>query len=187
MRIQRGKEYWATLETYARLLERRAKAPKDKANEYSRAWRERNPSKVREMKDSWNKRNPNYQRKFAGKRLEWTKAKRKSDEMFALKLRMRARLHGFIKKSGYKKDCSTRDLIGCSWDDLKLHLERQFKGRMSWENRRRWHIDHIIPLASANSQEEVKRLCHYTNLRPMWAADNLAKGDSEITHQMALL
>ena len=47
---------------------------------------------------------------------------------------------------------------------------------MTWENRSDWHIDHIIPIASAITEEDVIRLNHYTNLRPLWAKDNLAKG-----------
>ena len=53
-----------------------------------------------------------------------------------------------------------------------------FDERMSWENHgaKTWHIDHIIPLASAKTEEEVFLLCHYTNLQPLWWSDNLSKG-----------
>ena len=47
---------------------------------------------------------------------------------------------------------------------------------MSWENRNEWHVDHIIPLCSAKTQEELYNLCHYTNLQPLWVKDNLTKG-----------
>ena len=47
---------------------------------------------------------------------------------------------------------------------------------MNWDNRSEWHIDHIVPLSSANTEEELIRLCHYTNLQPLWAEDNLKKG-----------
>ncbi len=49
---------------------------------------------------------------------------------------------------------------------------------MSWDNHTKygWHIDHIIPLASAKTEEELKSLCHYTNLQPLWAKENLSKG-----------
>jgi hypothetical protein len=46
---------------------------------------------------------------------------------------------------------------------------------MSWENRRLWHIDHIIPLALAKNEDQLIKLNHYTNLRPLWAKDNLVK------------
>ena len=49
---------------------------------------------------------------------------------------------------------------------------------MSWELMgKHIHIDHIIPLSSAKSKKELFNLCHYTNLQPLWAEDNLKKGD----------
>ena len=47
---------------------------------------------------------------------------------------------------------------------------------MSWDNYGEWHIDHIIPLASATTEEGVLKLYHYSNLQPLWAKDNLSKG-----------
>ena len=48
---------------------------------------------------------------------------------------------------------------------------------MSWDNYGKWHIDHIIPLSSANSEDDIYKLCHYTNLQPLWAEDNLKKSN----------
>jgi hypothetical protein len=48
---------------------------------------------------------------------------------------------------------------------------------MSWNNQGSWHIDHIVPLSSAQTEEEIYKLCHFTNLQPLWAEDNLRKGD----------
>ena len=53
----------------------------------------------------------------------------------------------------------------------------KFTTGMSWENRNEWHIDHKIPLSSAKTEEEIYELCHYTNLQPLWAFDNLSKGN----------
>jgi hypothetical protein len=52
---------------------------------------------------------------------------------------------------------------------------------MSWDNYGEWHIDHIIPLASADTEEEVLKLYHYTNLQPLWAIDNIRKGSKIIS------
>ena len=71
----------------------------------------------------------------------------------------------------------THEILGCNWDEFKIYLEKQFQLGMSWKNRSEWHIDHIIPLASAKTEEDVIRLNHYTNLQPLWAADNLRKSD----------
>ena len=77
------------------------------------------------------------------------------------------------------KDNPTFDIIGCTPQFLKEYLEKQFTKDMSWENHGLfgWHIDHIIPLSSANTEEELYKLCHYTNLQPLWAKDNLAKSN----------
>ena len=69
--------------------------------------------------------------------------------------------------------------MGCSPQFLKEYLENQFTEGMSWDNHSQygWHIDHIIPLSSANTEEEIYNLCHYTNLQPLWAEENLRKSD----------
>jgi hypothetical protein len=78
------------------------------------------------------------------------------------------------------KKNKTFEIIGCFPKELKEHLEKQFSNGMTWENRNEWHIDHIIPLSSANSEEEVYKLCHYTNLQPLWKEDNLKKSNKLI-------
>jgi hypothetical protein len=73
-------------------------------------------------------------------------------------------------------------MIGCTPQFLKEHLEKQFKDGMNWENYGLygWHIDHIIPLSSAEDEDGVYKLCHYTNLQPLWAKENLSKGSKII-------
>lgn len=95
---------------------------------------------------------------------------------------MRSRLGEYLKQRGYKKDRRTFNVIGCSPDDLRNHIESQFVEGMSWENysHTTWHIDHIIPISSANNQEEIYKLSHYTNLRPLWAKENYEKSNKII-------
>jgi len=109
-------------------------------------------------------------------RASWHKSKLLSCPVFALKLRYRARVRMAIRKGGFHKSSSTAALLGCTWECMKDHIESKFCDGMSWENMRLWHIDHITPLASAKDSEEVAKLCHYTNLQPLWAEDNLSKG-----------
>ena len=79
--------------------------------------------------------------------------------------------------AGQKGEMSSFEIIGCSKDDLRKHLESKFKDGMTWENYgKHWHIDHIAPLISAKSPEEVKKLCHWTNLQPLTAFENISKG-----------
>jgi hypothetical protein len=68
------------------------------------------------------------------------------------------------------------ELLGTDVESFKAHIESQFAEGMSWENHGEWHIDHIVPLASGKTPEDIWKLCHYTNLQPLWAADNIRKG-----------
>lgn len=74
----------------------------------------------------------------------------------------------------------TLRLIGCTSQKLRRHIEMQFLPGMGWHNRTKWHVDHIVPLASALSEEELIQLFHFTNLRPIWGSDNLKKGDQKL-------
>jgi len=101
-----------------------------------------------------------------------------SDELFRLRSVLRARLHGAV--SGEQKTGSAVRDLGCSVLELKAHLEARFRPGMSWENwsKEGWHIDHIQPLASFDltDREQFLKACHYTNLQPLWAEENLKKG-----------
>jgi hypothetical protein len=92
--------------------------------------------------------------------------------------RIRALTSWVIKNGGYTKDSKTKEYLGCDWQTLKLHMEKQFLPGMSWDNIDKWHIDHVIPVCAARTEDEVRRVSHYTNLRPLWGADNLSKGGS---------
>lgn len=97
--------------------------------------------------------------------------------MYALKIKMRSILQKAFDRNGYTKRSKSNDILGCTWAEFQLHIERQFQPGMTWLNRGEWHIDHIIPLATAQTEEDVIRLNHHTNLRPLWAKDNLQKSD----------
>ena len=58
-----------------------------------------------------------------------------------------------------------------------MHLEGLFMEGMSWENQGEWHLDHIIPVSIATSEEEIIKLNHYTNFQPLWAEDNIIKSN----------
>ncbi len=78
-----------------------------------------------------------------------------------------------------KSGSSVKDL-GCTIIYLKQWLENQFKKGMNWGNHGEWHIDHQIPLSIVDltNIEDLKQVCHYTNLQPMWADENIKKGCS---------
>ena len=107
--------------------------------------------------------------------------KRKTDPLFKLKENLRIRLVKAIDRE-QKTGSAVADL-GCSIQELKDHLESQFQSGMTWDNWSRdgWHIDHIHPLSKFDLSDPVqlRQACHYTNLQPLWASDNLAKRDTD--------
>jgi hypothetical protein len=137
--------------------------------EYGKVYRVENYDKISENRKNFKINNPQYYN-------EYNKKRKKEDVLFRLKMNMRNTICKYITK----KTQTTFEIIGCTPQELKEHLEKQFKDGMTWENRGfyGWHIDHIIPLSSANSEEELYKLCHYTNLQPLWAIDNLKKSNN---------
>jgi hypothetical protein len=95
---------------------------------------------------------------------------------------VRRRIKKYLLIRNITKKNTTFIIVGCVPSELKIHLESQFTTGMSWDNYGLygWHIDHKVPLSSAKSEEELLKLCHYSNLQPLWAEDNLKKGSSII-------
>lgn len=112
--------------------------------------------------------------------LDYKKNREAIDVDYKLKNALRRRVYNALK-NGWKSGSAVDDL-GCTIEELKKHLEDQFESGMSWDNwsKTGWHIDHIKPLSSFDltNPEEFKKACHYTNLQPMWAEDNLRKGST---------
>lgn len=106
-----------------------------------------------------------------------SKIKRKQNLNFKLSTNLRNRLNDALKNNF--KSGSALNLLGCSIQELKIHLEKQFKPGMNWSNHslKGWHIDHIKPCAKfdlSNPKEQAKCF-HYSNLQPLWAKDNISK------------
>ena len=119
------------------------------------------------------KRRQENREKYLAYQYEYRKARSKKDPKFKLLSNMRKKICKILKS----KNKSTIELIGCSPGELKKYLESKFKPGMTWENYgvKGWHVDHRIPLVSAKTRAELEKLCHYTNLQPLWARENLSK------------
>lgn len=153
--------------------------------EYGKEWYRKNAKKTIERVKANNERNREkmlayysaYQKANLRKIVERRKERMKTDQVFAVKERVRGLIRESLKKSGTEKKSRTSEILGCSTVFFKEHIEKQFTKGMNWENMGKWHIDHIIPMATAQSEEDVLALNHYTNLRPLWASENLRKSD----------
>ena len=92
-----------------------------------------------------------------------------------------------VKKAlKHDKEMTSTEYLGCDIKTFKAHIEAQFKEGMTWENHGEWHIDHKIPLkykhnGETPSLEEVAKRLHYTNTQPMWASENIAKGNRYVS------
>ena len=154
----------------------------DKTKKYAQEHKkQQNLSKM-----NWNLKNPE-KRKQASKKYYQThkkernlqrKSRRNADIGYKILNNLRRSLTRAIKDN--LKTNNTKNLIGCSIEQLKQHLKSKFQVGMNWNNYNYygWHIDHIRPCASFDlSKESEQRKCfHYTNLQPLWANDNFSKG-----------
>jgi hypothetical protein len=120
--------------------------------------------------------------KIQGRQKNYQNNRYKNDPDFKISKNIRRRILFFLQSNNIYKNNKTFEIIGCTPQQLKEHIESQFRDNMSWENYGYygWHIDHKIPLSSAKTEEEVYKLCHYTNLQPLWAEDNLKKSNKII-------
>lgn len=145
----------------------------DKISESNKAWRSANYEESRGRQNQYYQDNRD---RIVSRNSRYRTDRRKSDTLVYLADTVRRRIAHAFARQGYTKRSKTNDLVGCDWLTLSAHIESQFKDGMSWGNRGEWHIDHIIPLASAASSDEMLPLFHYTNMQPLWAIENIRKG-----------
>jgi len=176
-KIYRNENYQKTLEQHRKWT---AKNPEWVYNRYKK-WRKGNPDKVKELRKNWLDKNPGkrkeYRENYKPRKHERRKERNDNDPVFNLVNRMRSRLRKYLITHNITKKNKTFDIVGCTPQFLKEYLETQFTNGMSWDNRSEWHIDHIIPLSSVKTEDELYKLCHYKNLQPLWAEDNLKKSN----------
>ncbi len=113
---------------------------------------------------------------------EYDKKRRKIDYLYKLTHNIRVLIRESIKKQGYSKKSKSCQILGCTFEEFEQHLERQFKKGMTWENQGKWHLDHIYPVSLAKDEKELIKLNHYANFQPMWAAENISKGNRIIAN-----
>lgn len=151
--------------------------------ETRKRWEQRPEIKARRLAQ---KRTPEYREQdrirskqpHNQKRLrEQRRRKYHNNIIYKLCKLMRSRLTTALKRKKFRKSKKTIDALGCTYEVLQTHIESLFLPGMTWENHGSWESDHHIPLASAKTVEDVYRLSHYTNIRPLWKEDNRSKSD----------
>jgi len=168
------KEYRKThCSEIASYMKKRYKNNRKKIMESAKRWAKKNPKKIAASRKKYRINNheaiATYHRELY-----------QTDINHRLASLQRSRLNKALKGS-HKSGSAVRDL-GCTVQEFVVHLEKQFQPGMIWKNQGKWHIDHIIPLSSFDltDREQLLEACHYTNLQPLWAIDNIKKGNKTI-------
>jgi len=145
---------------------------REKELEYQKKYAQEHKQDRKEYHKKYRKE---HQEKIKNQEKEYKKNKLNKDISFKLSHYLRIRLNHAIKSNS--KSASVINLLGCSIKFFKEYLEAQFTVGMNWDNYGLWHIDHIKPCASfdLSKAEEQSRCFNYTNLRPLWAKENLER------------
>lgn len=117
---------------------------------------------------------------------KWKMKRRAADPVYKIIESFRSRLSVLVRNKG----TTTKELIGCTQDHLRSHLESKFKRWMNWGNYgKAWHVDHIIPVSSFDHScpKQLRQCWHWTNLEPLGAAANMSKGCKITRPQMSLM
>lgn len=133
---------------------------------------EKNKDKVNKIKKEWAIAN---REKVKQAKLKYEKKRLAIDPLYKLKHNITSGIRQSFKRNGFTKKSRTYQILGCSFEELKQHLENQFEPWMTWDNyglydgtaNYGWDIDHIIPSSSAITEEDVIKLNHHSNLKPL--------------------
>ena len=144
----------------------------DKAKAYNKAYRNATLEKRKAQAKAYYQKN---KAKHVKRVVINTNKRRQIDPVFKLRTNMTASISKAIKRKNWKKTSKTEQMLGCSFEQFKQHIESKFESWMTWDNRGLynglpnygWDVDHIIPVSSAKTIEELHKLCHYTNLQPL--------------------
>lgn len=140
-------------------------------------WRKENPEKLKQYNKKYYQ---SHRKKCLQRGSSYIKNRLKTDTLFRLLYNLRSRVNKAVKNN-YKKSRTTLELLGCTIPELKQHLQKQFKKGMNWKNygkgKKKWHIDHIkqCSIFDLSKLKEQRKCFHYTNLRPLWAKENLSR------------
>jgi hypothetical protein len=138
----------------------------------NKRYEERNRMKVRARKLKYY-----YDNKQ--KCLNTQRVRKQSSPLLKLSCNIRSRMHNSLYRVRLGKKSKTSELLGCSFLECKNYIQGLMQDGMTWDNygMHTWHIDHIVPLSSAKTEEDLLKLFNYKNLQPLWAKDNLSKSN----------
>jgi hypothetical protein len=175
-RLEYGREYEKTSQCIAY---RKSQGYQDILTEWKETHVEYKKIKDKEYRDKKREENAEEVRYYF---RTYHRERNKNDIEFKILCVLRSRTRGAILMGGGERCYKTKELLGCTPMEARIHLESQFTQGMSWNNygygKDKWNIDHIIPCRYFNllDPEEQKKCFHYTNLQPLWQPENFTKG-----------
>lgn len=141
---------------------------KEKIYTQQKEYRHQNKVDISIKNKIWRDNNKEYIRQYM-------KDKYETNTLFKMRSVCRQLVRRAYLSVGTKKETTTLKFLKYTPLELKVHIEKQFKEGMSWDNYGKWHIDHIIPISTATTLEEGIKLSQLENLQPLWAEENLTK------------
>lgn len=128
-----------------------------------------NKEKYKEYQKQWCSSHPKYNK-------EYNKQRKQVDPLFKFTENIRSLISNSFKRKGYRKSYKTEQILGCTIEEFKNHIQSQFHPHMTFENQGDvWEIDHKIHISSAKTEGEIITLNHYTNLRPLFKTTEIAQ------------
>lgn len=159
---------------------------KEYIKEYKKEWYKKNKERCIELsKERYKKNKQNINKR----NLEYINKRKQKDFIFKFKQNTRSLIYNSFKRgvNQYKKNSKTEKILGCTIEQFRHYIQSKFKKGMSFENYGDWHLDHIIPLSSAKTEEEIILLNHYTNFQPLFAKENIKKFNKIQDIQLTLI
>ena len=185
IRVKQSEKYQKNSEYYKAKAKEYYAENQEKMLDVNRQYRKENAEQLKQNQNEYRAANRDKSRAWNKKYRDANKIKindklrerRRNDPFRRLRDAIRGSIRAYLGSKKTRRG-STFEIVGCTPDFLRGHLERQFKDGMTWENYgSHWHVDHRIPLASGNSADEIKGLSHWTNLQPLEALENIIKSD----------
>mgnify|MGYP007071642235 CR=1 FL=1 len=159
---------------------------REKINAQNRQYRKDNKEAIKAQQKIGYQKN---RKEVIRKAVEYERKRAEMDPLFKLRKRIRQLIRASIKNEGFQKNSKSFTILGCTVEEFKNHIESKFESWMTWENHGKcngeknygWDLDHIIPVSSAKTEEEIVKLNHYTNFQPLCSYINRNVKRNKIT------
>jgi len=152
----------------------------DNVKENQEKWRKKNKPKIKELSKEYRKNNPEKVKKLKN---TLTKKRKNNDPSYKLICNIRTAIGSSLRRMKYTKKSKSYQILGCSFEEFKQHIESLWEPWMNWNNygnpkdgiivpNKTWDVDHIIPVSTAKTEDDVIKLNHYSNLQPLCSYHN---------------